>query len=287
MRLICPNCGAQYEIPDEVIPESGRDVQCSNCGDTWFQHHRDHEPDPELAENFSDEPDWEEPVEDEPDSETPEEPPAPEPVAESAHESVSETELEPDTSFEPEQVPEPDHSRELDTAVTNVLREEAERERQARDAESRGTIETQQELGIDEHAAESDERSQQAKARMARLRGLPEESEPEVDEDIDPGSRRNLLPDIDEINSSLSSGDTDDDTAETNAVESDGAGETKGGFRSGFRLAVILVLLAVLIYVFAPKLAEAVPALADPLAAYVDAVNAGRGALSNWVSSLI
>lgn len=37
MRLTCPNCGAQYEIPAEVIPEAGRDVQCSNCNETWFQ----------------------------------------------------------------------------------------------------------------------------------------------------------------------------------------------------------------------------------------------------------
>ncbi|KUP91835.1 zinc-ribbon domain-containing protein [Tritonibacter horizontis] len=37
MRLICPNCGAQYEVPEDVIPAEGRDVQCSNCGDTWFQ----------------------------------------------------------------------------------------------------------------------------------------------------------------------------------------------------------------------------------------------------------
>ena len=39
MRLICPNCAAQYEVPQEVIPEDGRDVQCSACGDTWFQLH--------------------------------------------------------------------------------------------------------------------------------------------------------------------------------------------------------------------------------------------------------
>ncbi|MEL7204552.1 MAG: zinc-ribbon domain-containing protein, partial [Pseudomonadota bacterium] len=36
MKLTCPNCAAQYEVPDEVIPETGRDVQCSACGDTWF-----------------------------------------------------------------------------------------------------------------------------------------------------------------------------------------------------------------------------------------------------------
>ena len=37
MRLICPNCDAQYEVPDNVIPQAGRDVQCSDCGNTGFQ----------------------------------------------------------------------------------------------------------------------------------------------------------------------------------------------------------------------------------------------------------
>ncbi|MCB1313137.1 MAG: zinc-ribbon domain-containing protein, partial [Sedimentitalea sp.] len=42
MRLTCPNCEARYEIPDEVIPLDGRDVECSNCGRIWFQTHADH-----------------------------------------------------------------------------------------------------------------------------------------------------------------------------------------------------------------------------------------------------
>ena len=37
MRLICPSCEANYEVDDRVIPDDGRDVQCSNCGHTWFQ----------------------------------------------------------------------------------------------------------------------------------------------------------------------------------------------------------------------------------------------------------
>lgn len=37
MRLICPNCPAQYEVPEDAIPPAGRDVQCSNCGHMWFQ----------------------------------------------------------------------------------------------------------------------------------------------------------------------------------------------------------------------------------------------------------
>jgi predicted Zn finger-like uncharacterized protein len=37
MRLVCPKCVAQYEVDDNAIPESGRDVQCASCGHTWFQ----------------------------------------------------------------------------------------------------------------------------------------------------------------------------------------------------------------------------------------------------------
>ncbi len=37
MRLTCPNCSAQYEVPAQVIPTAGRDVQCSSCHETWFQ----------------------------------------------------------------------------------------------------------------------------------------------------------------------------------------------------------------------------------------------------------
>ena len=35
--LVCPNCSAQYEIDGSMIPDDGRDVQCSNCGHTWFE----------------------------------------------------------------------------------------------------------------------------------------------------------------------------------------------------------------------------------------------------------
>lgn len=37
MRLICPRCGEKYEIDDDLIPPSGREVECSSCESAWFQ----------------------------------------------------------------------------------------------------------------------------------------------------------------------------------------------------------------------------------------------------------
>ena len=36
MLIKCPNCNAQYEVPNDIIPADGRDVQCSSCSKTWF-----------------------------------------------------------------------------------------------------------------------------------------------------------------------------------------------------------------------------------------------------------
>ena len=41
MRLVCPNCGARYQVPKENIFATGRDVKCSACDTTWFQTHPD------------------------------------------------------------------------------------------------------------------------------------------------------------------------------------------------------------------------------------------------------
>ena len=259
MRLTCPNCGAQYEVPDAVIPTSGRDVQCSNCGNTWFQHHPDHappEPEPEA-----------DPV-----------PPAPEP--------------EP----EPEPEPAPVSQRRIDPEVADILREEAERERAARAAEAAGQIETQPDLGLDA----PDERGRKARARMERLRGdkgrdadASGDAEPAqrapaagAQEDIDPPSRRNLFPDIDEINSSLSSSE-DNGMPPPILPEEALPSPRRSGFRAGFRLAVITVVVALIIYVMAPQIVALAPDLQGPLGQYVAAVDALRALLSQTVAGFL
>jgi predicted Zn finger-like uncharacterized protein len=270
MRLTCPNCGAQYEVPDAVIPESGRDVQCSNCGTTWWQHHPDHTPP--------------EPPEAEPD-------PAPEPEAD--------PDPHPDTA--PNAAP--SAQRRLDPSVADILREEADRERAARAAEADGRIETQPDLGLGEPESEDARRAREARERMQRLRGQPAaEARPaprnraareDIDDDeddtgdIDPGSRRNLFPDIEEINSSLSaSGDAAGSLAP--ALSDEIPPPRRGGrFRTGFRLAVATCLIALAIYLLAPSISALLPAARAPLAQYVQAVDEARALLLATITGLL
>ncbi|MEO0401184.1 MAG: zinc-ribbon domain-containing protein [Pseudomonadota bacterium] len=259
MRLICPNCDAQYEVVDDVIPTEGRDVQCSNCGQTWFQHHPEHMPATEEADDVG-------------------------------------ADLAPDTPAEDsdeEQAPTPEpQRRELDPAVADILRQEAELETQAREQAAEG-LESQPDLGLEDATeTDADRRAREARERMARMRG--EETAPaQVSEAAATaaaiGSRRDLLPDIEEINSTLrstsdrqsgSAADGQDDAAAVRAPR-------KSGFRRGFFLMIFLALILGAIYVFAPQIAQAVPQVDPYLSAFVAQVDAGRTWLDGQITALL
>lgn len=298
MRLICPNCEATYEVPDDVIPEAGRDVQCSNCGDTWFQHHPDHEP---PAEDVPAEETWVDAA-----GETGEA----SDVADDAGDTADTAEQMPETPWdegdsddagtsgdeavEDQPRDEIDHDpagedmarRELDEGVKSILQEEAEREREARAAERAGeSLETQPDLGLAQADDEATRRLREAQTRMARLRGAPEPADTEA---IDPTSRRDLLPDIEEINSSLRSEEDDDGAAMVgDAYPEAGTAPRSGGFRRGFLLIVLLAVIAALVYVFAPMISDRVPAAADVLQSYVETVDGVRLWLDGQVRALM
>lgn len=126
MRLTCPNCSAQYEVPDDVIPESGRDVQCSNCEQTWFQpkHPDAAKEQPKVVEATV-----AEPVED---------------AAETPAEAVPEPD---DIAPEPEQAAE--DTGNVDPSVANILKEEAAREAELR-AQEGSNLESQPDLALDQ-----------------------------------------------------------------------------------------------------------------------------------------
>ncbi|MEL7116019.1 MAG: zinc-ribbon domain-containing protein [Pseudomonadota bacterium] len=256
MRLICPNCGAQYDVDGALIPEQGRDVQCSNCGHTWFQQSEQH--DLETAAE----------LEDEAALNPPEDPPAPPPDAQRP---------------------------ELDPEVANVLREEAEREAAARQADAAG-LESQPDLGLGDAEQAAADRTAAARARMARLRG-GEESNPDAEAALAglaaAGSRKELLPDVDEINSSLRP--TEDRVPEPDEevlldaeipVEAEEEPSSWGG-RLVFWIVVLIALIAVALYIFAPQIVAALPQAEPFLVPYVNAVNGVRAQIDPILSSLV
>jgi len=277
MRLVCPNCGAQYEVPAEVIPESGRDVQCSNCGDTWFQNHPDH--DPGLAEELGEA--RTDPVHDAPsgddqadDFSDMRDEDAPDEAGETVPDDASATDTPPVTQ---------PRKRELAPSVTDVLREEAAREEEARKREG-APLEEQPDLGLQQPGSEESRRQREARERMARMRG----TEPEPAASAATASpRRDVLPDVDEINSTLRKDSERRKTATEAAQERDAQTRQGGGFRRGFLYVLLIAVIGLLLYVFAPQISETVPALAPYMESYVLAVNEGRIWLDEQIRALM
>jgi len=297
MRMICPNCGAQYEVDGAVIPEAGRDVQCSNCGHTWFQRRSDLEGAPDAdraAETPADSdddaggseaeqaPEVEEPQEAPADAGPPEQTrdAAPEPVsgeddsvpvddpADDLPGDVADTQ-EPEVAEEPGE--EPPRPQGLDKDVAEILRQEAARETAERSAEG-GGLETQPDLGIDQGDGAQDGFEQ----RAAQL-------QVDVGEDAQAGARRDLLPDIEEINSTLAA--SSDSTVSAPVVSPDAL--RRSGFRRGFSLALVVFAVLALVYVFAPRIVDAVPQSATVLSWYVDWVNALRSSVDGLMQRAV
>lgn len=296
MRLTCPNCAAQYEVPEDVIPAEGRDVQCSNCGQTWFQAaagaaaeeepaevlpetappsapaaEETAEPDlpAEAAERVSDASPQEEPQPEEARLDTFEEPEPEQPDTEDTG---------PEESAEPAPPP---RSRGLDPALTDILREEAEREASLRAAESE-SLETQPDLGLESATSEDEaaRRSRQARDRMARMRG----EDPRQLAAAETGSRKELLPDIEEINSTLRSAGSAAPAPQ--AASEEPPVRRKSGFARGFALSLIAALALVMVYDKAALISEKVPQADSALNSYVDWVDQARLWLDGQVKSL-
>jgi predicted Zn finger-like uncharacterized protein len=296
MRLTCPNCGAQYEVPDDVIPEAGRDVQCSNCGDTWFQAHAN-----DVAQVVVDDAqgmpgadDWQEDTPDQSAGDVADTAPAP-PAAEDFAAPPSQTAVaEGPPELDKKDAPQTDAStsrierpgrREIDPSVASVLREEAEREARARSASQSG-LETQADLGLEGDTDEA-QRARETRQRMARMRGedsAQPEAEEEDDTDIDPTSRRSLFPDIEEINSSLSPANEPHAGEASYDPYPEAAPRPDGGFRRGFLVSLLIAIAALLVYMFAFQLANLLPALEDVLVDYVAWVDGLRQWLDGQVA---
>ena len=260
MRLICPNCDAEYEIDDAAIPSDGRDVQCSNCGHAWFQAHPEREAEQEAEADLY------------------EAPPG----------AVAAT-VEPEPEDEEAEVVLPlgaPVARTLDETVLAVLREEAERETKARRAEAapQPVIETQTEMPL----AQDPGGMTAAVRRLAKLRGAPSEPEAVAPPAAPAKSRSQMLPAIEEINSTLRA--TNSRTSDEDRLIVDTMADAKapgGGFRRGFVTLVVAAVLIVALYGMAPLIKAQVPGLAGAVVGYVAAINAARVGLDSGLKSLV
>lgn len=296
MRLICPGCGAQYEVDDGVIPDAGRDVQCSACGHVWFQKSS-----PILLSGDEavalPEDDWE------PDG-SPEMQMVPALGAAALRDRL--TEEDPEDVEEVRAAPAAGEvpRRPLDESLLAILREEAEREAQARRAES-GLPETQEEMVLEPTAPPKAKGRDMSVAlalpkvfaaqdplvmatrrppvveKIAVENASPEPAAPEpawlkIAEPEPAGEPEVVsLPDVGEINSSLrASADRGDEPATLDAPQV--IGQRRAGFRLGFGSVMLVAAAAIAAYGFAPQIGAAVPPLAPVLEGYVAQVNSGR-----------
>jgi len=285
MRLVCPNCGAQYAVDDSVIPEAGRDVQCSNCGHTWFQAPEGGVAGASTAARIASQPG-------------------------PRHETTK-----IDTAGAPAAAPQESERtprKALDSAVMDVLREEAEREKAARAAEAprppapepaseaapapdpapvsapepvpAPSAEAAPEAvpAPDPQPAPPTEHEVEAESHKARMRG--EHPVPAVAALSGKSAQRSdMLPDIDEINSTLRASADPSRAQEEPGVAEAARKNSRRGFRMGFGMMVIIALVLALLYAQGPRLAAEVPAVSGPVTSYVAAVDDGR----RWLDDLL
>ena len=282
MRLTCRNCDAQYEVDDAAIPPKGRDVQCSGCGHAWFQMRVDAVP--QLRPEVS----------------APVDPAGPDLAAAmwsdpGVHRKGDPARTEPLTDEGPPPVlPEAQEDaalrrRSLDDTVLEVLREEAAREAAVRRAEAPPPIEVQTDLGLAPPPPPLPPSVLAARQSFADFLVSPDELTLEEDTQARPASRRELFPDIEEINSTLrASSEPRDDESEAGTETYVGA--DRRGFRTGFLMIILIAVLSWLVYAMAPQIVAAVPASESAMQAYVDGVDWARlgvdAALQSAIRSL-
>lgn len=316
MRLICPKCTAHYEVEAAMIPQGGRDVQCSACGNVWFQPAPTAAAPPTtgadatvsgapgapavsarpMAPRPAAQPDLTQP-DPVPPAGTAPPATAPSPAASAPTPTPSPAIGDDDDLDEDGEIRGPA----LDPNLIAMLREEAARELGARETDAArraaGGLEVQPELGLDmvapppaqplspprpvtvdatASATASDAAEPTATTGAAVAPPLPRR--------VRPAAGRDLLPDIEGINSTL---------AASSALRHDGSTvpatppvARRNGFRVGFLVALLAIVMAMTVYAQAPRLMRSQPALAPVLGGYVALVDQGRAALDRLADHL-
>jgi predicted Zn finger-like uncharacterized protein len=338
MRITCPNCNAQYEVGEDMIPSEGRDVQCSNCGTTWFQEgraraasavedravrrpgraveeeadispsdavrrraaSRKSAPDQGTLDILREEREHEERLRAGDHRTDPEPTDDADALPEDAPDKNLPAPVEPVSDAQDTPAPDVDAQGDPD-ARTQAAAERGRMAAAATLARARGRDrERSGRAPQDDVVPDDDDDTDMSDVIAATMRdaATPATEDDDEDDDLHPVqpevqvrthvARRELLPDIEEINSSLR---PDERAAEAEA-EANGEAEApilakrSNGFRVGFLTVCALILVFVGVYVFADVIAEAAPQVASVLEAYVAWVDVQRVALAAAAETL-
>ena len=308
--MVCPNCGAKYEVDAALIPPSGRDVQCSNCGETWFetfyqqaesgggepagavdaapsQPSASHPaPSQSVSAETADAEDLPTAAEDGHAERADDASSEPEPGGSAAvrDEDVTEEGEEPPPLPGKEiEFPTPPH---IADSVRQMLKEEATRE----------TIARQDDAGNADSWGKRRTSPLRDKMTQARTIAGPVEEDTAISSAVSGAAigaggiaaaaggmgtvgptsaavRRSSLPDVEEINSSLQA---QQDQFGNGLETGDGAVRRRGGFGKGFFFVVFLAIVAVVLYALADLISQQVPQVEPWLDAYVAWVDGVR-----------
>ncbi len=237
MRLICPKCDAQYDIADDVIPEGGRDVQCSSCAHTWFQMDKPKVAGRPLTQR-----------------------PTPKPVHETddgpRHKPVEEA---------PQRKP-------LDSSIADILREEAAHEKEVRATEEARQHPSER---AGQSASERASETRRRIAEMTDSEPSPAAVAAASTGAVASGVNVRTMPDIDEINATLRARAAESERPGLTEEEFEEV-KKRRGFRRGFFFILILVAIAITPYFFVDEIVEALPEAAPYMEQYVQIVDEAR-----------
>ena len=303
MRLICPNCDAQYDVEDGAVPPEGRDVQCSNCSHVWYQRPDGPsrverligrsaaaeaaampETDPAALEIIHEEVERETQARQEEGGalETQDDlgldaaGPLERIAAARARRSSDDEAVTPALEVEPDHIPEvtSEPATELATEPATGATTEPEFEAEPEPVVSEtDTASSKEDAPSAQPVAETAPTEELAAETTTEAERDPFDAPSETDKGIldeqtddaaaEEVAKRQRLPDIEEINSTLSDAPivvVEDQEAETDAQR---LPRRRRGFRIGFGLALMATALLIGIYVQASELAERFPDYAD------------------------
>lgn len=240
MRLICPKCEARYDLDPALIPPEGREVECSGCGHIWFQRSRPPLRTPQPLQGGASEASKAEP----PDQD--------------------EVHLGPFEEDEGDVLAAAPPRRKLNESLLAVLREEAEREAQARLAEA-ARFEFQDELPLPQKKAPAPKPAAEPAVEMA---------------DVQEGAfaAPTSLPDPVALGATL---DGAPEPVDPDLGPEDPPLRPRSSFWPGFWVAVLIWAALAGSYLAAPDLAEHWPSAEPALQQWTQTVDMARQGLGS------